>query len=270
MTVEDRYEIVLSATYETDVPAAVVVLEPASVTLPDMAPGDVYTGEVTLTNYGLIRADDLQFEMPSDDQFFSFEVLGGVSESLGAKERITIAYRVTSLRALDQSDDDGSGGGCSDYNACASASYNYTCANGDTSGGSASHCMGHNSGSCGGGVGSSGGIWYGLGDSTGESSISPSYSSMEGAKCIPEPNRINSGCENNGYAGCDGKSSCQSQSQAVKSSVDLISGKYHRHDIDLSVKVPGGMIDMRRSFIGSRWFFGAVGSKRYMPVKIFR
>ena len=35
---EDKYEIVLSATYETDVLASVVVEEPASVSLPDMKP----------------------------------------------------------------------------------------------------------------------------------------------------------------------------------------------------------------------------------------
>ncbi|UCF90367.1 MAG: carboxypeptidase regulatory-like domain-containing protein, partial [Desulfobacterales bacterium] len=50
-TVEDKYEIVLTATYETDVPAPVIVAEPVSTTLPDMRAGDVYYGEFTLTNY---------------------------------------------------------------------------------------------------------------------------------------------------------------------------------------------------------------------------
>jgi hypothetical protein len=57
-TIRDRYEIVLQATYETDVPAAVVVADPGSVTLPDMKAGDVFTGEFTLTNHGLIRASE--------------------------------------------------------------------------------------------------------------------------------------------------------------------------------------------------------------------
>ncbi len=64
ITIEDTYEILLSATFETDVPAAVVVAEPLSVTLPDMEKGDVYLGEFTLTNHGLIRADDLDIPLP--------------------------------------------------------------------------------------------------------------------------------------------------------------------------------------------------------------
>ncbi|MCP4692730.1 MAG: carboxypeptidase regulatory-like domain-containing protein, partial [Desulfobacterales bacterium] len=58
-TIEDKYEIVLTATYQTDVPAAVVIIEPVSVTLPDMKPGDVFNGESVLTNHGLVRADEL-------------------------------------------------------------------------------------------------------------------------------------------------------------------------------------------------------------------
>ncbi|HSM75334.1 MAG TPA: Ig-like domain-containing protein, partial [Desulfobacterales bacterium] len=53
-TIADRYEIVLSATFETDVPAAVVVAEPAALTLPEMRAGDVLNGEFTLSNYGLV------------------------------------------------------------------------------------------------------------------------------------------------------------------------------------------------------------------------
>ena len=34
ITIQDRYEITLNATFETDVPAAVVVMQPASVNLP--------------------------------------------------------------------------------------------------------------------------------------------------------------------------------------------------------------------------------------------
>lgn len=42
ITIEDRYEITLQTTFATDVPAAVVVAEPASATVPYMQPGDVY------------------------------------------------------------------------------------------------------------------------------------------------------------------------------------------------------------------------------------
>jgi len=43
ITLEDRYEINLEATYETDVPAAVVIIDPLSVNLPEMAIGEVYS-----------------------------------------------------------------------------------------------------------------------------------------------------------------------------------------------------------------------------------
>src|SRR5690606_19584422 len=70
ITINDRYEIVLNTTFKTDVPAAVVVAQPVGTTLPDMKPGDVFYGEIVLTNHGLIRADNLNFKMPASDQYF--------------------------------------------------------------------------------------------------------------------------------------------------------------------------------------------------------
>ncbi len=89
-TVQDQYEIVLKATYETNVPAAVVVMEPASVTLPAMRTGDVLNGEFALTNYGLIRAEHLQYLLPADNPYFKYELLTAIPASLGAKERISV------------------------------------------------------------------------------------------------------------------------------------------------------------------------------------
>ncbi|RKZ75205.1 MAG: hypothetical protein DRR16_31485, partial [Candidatus Parabeggiatoa sp. nov. 3] len=72
ITLEDRYEINLEATYETDVPAAVVIIEPLSVNLPEMAIGEVFYGEFSLTNHGLIRADNLTVKLPQEDQYFKY------------------------------------------------------------------------------------------------------------------------------------------------------------------------------------------------------
>jgi len=105
---------VLNATYETDVPAAVVVAEPASVNLPPMKAGDVYNGEFALTNYGLIGADNITFTLPEDDPFFRYELLGGLPATIAAKERIIVPYRVTALQSLSQ-EGDGSGGGREGY-----------------------------------------------------------------------------------------------------------------------------------------------------------
>ena len=90
-TIQDKYDIVLTAIYETNVPAAVVAVEPTSIVLPKMRAGDVYNGEITLTNYGLIRAEALTFSLPGSDQNFKFELLSGsLPETIAAKERIVI------------------------------------------------------------------------------------------------------------------------------------------------------------------------------------
>jgi large repetitive protein len=138
ITIEDRYEITLSATFETNVPAAVVVADPASTLIPDMQVGDVFYGEITLTNHGLIRADNLEFTMPPNDQYFKFEAMRGIPDSLEAKARVSIPYRIVALKLLDP-DGAATGGGCFSYNAGASGKYSFACANGDSSGGSCGH-----------------------------------------------------------------------------------------------------------------------------------
>lgn len=130
ITIQDSYEITLEATFETDVPAAVVVLEPASITLPQMSPGDGFNGELTLTNYGLIRADDLALYLPQDDPYFEYEFMVGLPENLGPGESLVIPYRVVSVGLLDPSVTEGSGAGCISYNKEARIEYSYTCLNG--------------------------------------------------------------------------------------------------------------------------------------------
>jgi large repetitive protein len=201
ITIEDKYEIILRATFETDVPAAVVVLEPSSTLLPDMAVGDVFNGELRLTNYGLIRADGLSFEPPGEDGYFRYEFLANLPESLGAKESLVIPYRVTALAPYEP-DASGSGGGCGGYGAGSSVNYWYKCANDVITQGSTSHSwMGKAAGSCGSGSGSvSGGS--GGGDGGGWGSGGPSYGSLPGATCVPDTEPCNDVCCNqNGPAG---------------------------------------------------------------------
>jgi hypothetical protein len=192
ITIEDKYEITLQATFETDVPAAVVVLEPTSTTLPEMDVGDVFYGELRLTNYGLIRADNLMASYPTSDAYFQYEFLAELPDTLEAKESLVIPYRVTALSSLSP-DGTASGGGCVGYVTGMSASYNYQCANGDTTGGSTSHSWTHpvsvsGCGGSGGGV-SGGSIWGGGGGGGGggSKSGSSSYDSLPSARCMPEP-----------------------------------------------------------------------------------
>lgn len=73
-TIKDEYHITLEATYhQTQVPAPVVLMEPASINLPDMQVGEEITGEITVSNYGLVQADDLQFTLPKTDQNYRYE-----------------------------------------------------------------------------------------------------------------------------------------------------------------------------------------------------
>jgi hypothetical protein len=189
ITIQDKYEITLQATFETDVPAAVIVLEPSSTTLPDMAVGDVFYGELRLTNHGLIRADNLRMSYPSSDAYFQYEFLAELPDTLEAKESLLIPYRITALAPLSP-DGTGSGGGCIGYATKLITSYFYVCANGDTTGGSTTHswtypvslsgCGATNTGSS---------IWYGgsPGVGVGQAGGSMSYSSLPGAKCLPTP-----------------------------------------------------------------------------------
>lgn len=140
ITIQDRYEITLSATYETDVPAPVVVIEPTSTNLPKMAEGEVFYGELNITNHGLVRADHVTQKLPASDSTFRFEFLADVPTNLQAKQRVTIPYRVIALKDLETEASAGtaSGGGCYSYSKNYGINYNYECANGVVSAGNAS------------------------------------------------------------------------------------------------------------------------------------
>lgn len=100
ITIQDRYEITLTATFETDVPAPVVVLSPTSVNLPVMNEGEVFYGTLTLQNYGLVRADNVRQILPASDPYFRYEFLAPVPTELEAKQRVTLPYRVVAVKSL--------------------------------------------------------------------------------------------------------------------------------------------------------------------------
>lgn len=156
-TIEDRYDIVLNATFRTEVPAPVVLIEPMSINLPPMQVGEVVTGELTITNYGLVRADNVEFFPPSLDSFYRIEVQGEVPNTLDARQRIRLPYRVTKLgglpgqavleagksasllhRAIDALAAGAKNSNCVAYTNLARLTYGYECANGDRRNGSAS------------------------------------------------------------------------------------------------------------------------------------
>ncbi|MDR1529855.1 MAG: hypothetical protein LBS40_05600 [Burkholderiales bacterium] len=187
-TIQDHYDIVIEATYQTQVPAPVVLLQPTAINLPDMQVGEELTGELTLSNYGLVRADNVVFTPPKSDEYFDYEFLAEVPQQLEAKARITIPYRITMKKLLPGTEIEDKrsalkarlnkkiaqpqtkAGVCHSYRSSARVSCEYECANGQWSQSCGSGSGFHrNTGSCGssgssgGGGGGSGGGWGGSG-----------------------------------------------------------------------------------------------------------
>lgn len=172
-TVEDIYDINVEATFNTQVPAPVVLLEPLAINLAGMLPGEERTGEITLTNYGLVRADNVIFNAPHSDSQFQYEFFGDIPNALPPKTRIVIPYKVTAVadnisRRTDTPLANMSkvaplAAGCSSYSASYSSSHQSACANGDTSsGGSSGNFYSLTGSSCSGS--SIGGDWGGSGN----------------------------------------------------------------------------------------------------------
>jgi len=196
IVVKDKYDVILNITYETNVPAPVVVIEPAGINLPKMVPGDVFNGEFTITNHGLIRADNVNLNLPTSDANFKYEFLvDTVPTSIQAKQVITVPYRITML--TDPGNPAGTGGGCWSYRVVGSMTYDYVCANGTKSGGGSSITWsysdsstcggGGGGGCCGGGGGGGGGYWGGGPGGGGGGGYVPSYKPLAGLPvCMPD------------------------------------------------------------------------------------
>lgn len=146
-TIQDEYEVEVNATFNTQVPAPVVILEPLAINLAGMLPGEEKTGQITIANYGLVQAENMVLNLPKTDSQFKYEFFGEVPSVLLPKTRIVIPYKVTALKNMEinkkaliktlnlkrDADDD-----CSSYYAGFSVQYSSDCANGDTSNGSIS------------------------------------------------------------------------------------------------------------------------------------
>ncbi|MCP4995670.1 MAG: hypothetical protein GY934_18125, partial [Gammaproteobacteria bacterium] len=188
--VEDRYEIILKATFETNVPVAVVMLDPLAVNLPVMEKGDIYQGELSLTNYGLIRAASVTASLPTGNEYISIEFLSEVPDTLEPAEVVYIPYRIQALKDFNPAEDGAaSGGGCGQFNLYARVSYESQCINGAIVNNATSTTW-HSAwgGSCGGS--SSGGTSYyrgGGGYGGGGTSYSPGGGSWIGSEQICAP-----------------------------------------------------------------------------------
>jgi len=98
ITLNFTYEVKITTTYLDNAPAAVVVVEPGVINVPQMQKGDVFRGELTYTNYGLIRADRVRISAPPENANFRYEIMTeSVPEYIESKQRITVPYKITCL-----------------------------------------------------------------------------------------------------------------------------------------------------------------------------
>ncbi|MBF0227164.1 MAG: fibronectin type III domain-containing protein, partial [Desulfobacterales bacterium] len=260
-SIEDKYEIVLNATYKTNVPAAVIVAEPPSISLPKMKAGDVFNAEFTLTNYGLIRADNVNFQLPENDRYFKYELISGIPDTLEAKQRITVPYRVICLNSLEQ--EDGSGGGCTSHVGGIQVSAEFKCIHGFIWPVYTRHILTYYSGNCSNVyppplhipgstvIGLSSGD---MGLSGGSSTYSPPSTSVSGSPCAPNPLGfiMNFMVE---HLFKPLKEIYDNVSHVVGCSVNTLSREFNENVIDLTVKVPGGSIIIERWYFDDYWYW---------------
>ncbi|WP_336366013.1 fibronectin type III domain-containing protein [Marinobacter sp. C2H3] len=165
ITLEDRYDVVLNATYETNVPAPVVLFEPMSVNLPMLEKGEVYQGEFTITNYGLIEAFDVAANLPTGDDYARFDYLTDIPDVIKPGQVVRVPYRIVALQDfMPSAEGEATGGGCVRRNYRAICTYSAECAVGSIIDNAATMVWNAIAGSsCGAGAGSVGGSFFGGG-----------------------------------------------------------------------------------------------------------
>lgn len=201
ITLQDIYEINLNATYEVNVPTAVVVTEPMSVNLPLMGAGEIFYGEIKISNHGLVKAQNLKFKLPTDDEYLKYELLtDNIPTELAARGYITVSYRVIQLKSFQSDGSDETGGStCTRRQQVMECTYDVECANGVILHRKSGTWVSHNSGDCevsgsgggGGGASSGGSSWIGGfgGYGGGSAVVQPSSDSISGLPiCREVPN----------------------------------------------------------------------------------
>ena len=87
--IEDQYQVDLVLEYETSVPVPVVKLDFID-KLPDIQPGESYAAKAVFTNLGLIRADDVELELPALYGYVWVYPAGSFSLAAGAARAVPV------------------------------------------------------------------------------------------------------------------------------------------------------------------------------------
>lgn len=95
--VEDEYDIMVITNFDTNVPMPVVIIDgPTKVNVRDMAPGESVLLYFTLTNKGLINAEEVMFELPEPNDEWILEALAYLEPfTLSPQSSVTIPILLT-------------------------------------------------------------------------------------------------------------------------------------------------------------------------------
>jgi len=238
-TIEDEYEIVLNTTFETAVPAPVIIVEPGLINLPEMGAGDVFNGELKITNKGKIRGDKFTFQMPASTAEYRFEALATLPDGIEAGQVVRVPYRITRVAVPAAEDGSATANGTCYRSHSGSACTEFKCVNGRITGIACGPYTFLSPYSCGGGSSSSGG-----GDYVHETNIGGSGGGgqLGGGSLSGEP--CEDPCKNAPNPECCQKSGGNSEDSG--SSVYTLMGNYQDDVTDLIVKVQGHTIQVAR------------------------
>ena len=99
-TIQDTYQIQLQTTYATDVPAPVVTITAPS-SIPTPALGQTASFNGTITNHGLIAAQRVTLDLPTDPEY-TFSALSTNIGTLPAAALVVVPITVTNGSARPQ------------------------------------------------------------------------------------------------------------------------------------------------------------------------
>ena len=272
ITLQDRYEVIIETTFETEVPAPIITIEPSYTSLPAMCPGDVFEVELFFENKGIITALNLENPIPDSDEFLRIEPLVNLGDTfdLLAGQTLRVAFRCIAIKALPGASCE-SGSSPSrplpgSYSNCKTSTYDYICP-WDSSlnySSSVSNCIGfggswknNNPFELGGGSTSSSDNGIGGGIDRGRT-----RRAGNAAECAPPPppddpcaphvlDALPDSCREAVQAACDAPA--DGGGEYTGSQVDLWGLRYYDAYRDLGLAVPGGWLSVNRRYANGSW-----------------
>jgi len=185
--IPDRYQIKLVATFEVDVPVPVVTMDLSPGNIPELADGESFQIDMTLTNHGLIAAEQISLVLPGVESGFEFTPLVRALDFIAAKSSVNIPVIVRKAASLAPRESSlalgpqaASGGDC----AFAIAIYSYVCGPDRRIHQAGAPITASGSGACGGGAAGGGFIPIGFSGASGGGS-SFGFSVAQNDDCDP-------------------------------------------------------------------------------------